>query len=217
MTQSPTPTIKDEESFFEYQSSSEESSLLSPEFQKEDLHYQLHDKMKVGTIYTPIVADVYLGTEQSDVVDKTETIVALGSVAVDTASSWNLTNHYFKAPVDGYYHFDAIIAYGIESDDMVDGKSYWAILRKNGSTSYAKACVQAAKTGAGTSGDGLNVMVSKTIELAKDEYVELIAYHDAGVNTVDILNLSTYLTVYLVGHKKGAMNIVPPPPPPPSN
>ena len=207
-----------EATFFEFLPEETKNPLQEPEFERENIHFQLHDKMKVGTIYTPILADIGLGTEQTNISSLVYTKLNLGYVITNFGKYWSTTNKRFTAPVSGYYHFDAVVAYDGGSDDLVDGKCYYAVLMKNGATILAQSCSQSAKNGTGGAGEGLYVPISKTLKLAKKDYVELFAYHNAGIDTIDVLGSNTtYLNVSLVGYEKTGMNSVPPPPSPPSN
>lgn len=142
---------------------------------------------KIIISITSIRCRAYLGTDQENISTDVFTKVLLNGETYDVGSCFS--NYKFTAPITGYYFVTGAITYY----SLVADKIYNAVLRKNNAQIIIHAA-QASRIGS------LCVAFTDIVYLLATEYLELFAYHYAGVNTVDIegQSVSTYLTISLL-------------------
>jgi len=142
------------------------------------------------TIGTTTKASAYLGTDQNDITSGTATKVQLDTESYDPGSHFDPTTNYrFTVPEAGYYQIIGCIAY----KNIVADKQYGCFIRKNGSNIFQPLLHSSHNA-------FLMVTATDIQYLAKDDYIELFCYHNAGVNTVDIASGShrTYLSIHIL-------------------
>lgn len=136
----------------------------------------------------PMIAKckAYLNIPQPNIPHATGTKVLLDAVSFDVGGNFDLVNHRFIAPADGYYQVNGAVRYGSVTVD----KRYYVMLSKNGS-SQAQSIGHSAETG------NVAPSVSDIIYLEKNQYVELFVYHTGGVDAVDLVEAdqNTFLSV----------------------
>jgi len=141
-----------------------------------------------------VVCRAYLSSNQADLVDGVWTKVNLNSVTYDLGGNFDTSSNYrFDAPVSGLYQ----VLGKIDLINTIANKNYAVSIYVNGSS------VVHAHTNIGAATDEVDVEVNDLIFLNKDDYVELYAQSNAGVNTVDIDSDSehTFLVVRLVNRE----------------
>ena len=134
-------------------------------------------------------ARAYLTTSQLDIPHATFTKVLLDGETYDVGG--NFSNYKFTAPVAGYYLIMGKIGYLYTS--VVADKIYGAVIRIN-NIDKGQHIVSAAVA------SFLDVTTFNLLYLNVNDYVELFAYHEAGVNTIDIAGgvIETFLCVSAV-------------------
>lgn len=148
---------------------------------------QLFDLTKA--IQTTAKARAYLSSDQLNIPNETGTPVQLNAETYDPGG--NFASYEFTAPVPGYYLIRGQISY--KSSSVVADKRYGAFLRVNGaSVTAAIAHSSHANT--------VSVPVMDIRYVAQGETIDLMAYHWAGVGTVDIYGQEwyTFLTIHLI-------------------
>jgi len=139
-------------------------------------------------------AKVYLSENQLDIVSgATWTLVNYDSELLDIGSNFNTTTHRFVVPVPGFYHVQFL---GVWIDGTVVADKVWrTIIREGGDTYYNQSLVHSSSTGE------VRNASSDVIKFAKDDYIEILVQHNAGVDTPDLrgsLIDYTNLLIYLV-------------------
>ena len=136
----------------------------------------------------------YLGLSgiQYDIPNETYTVVELDQIPSDFNDGIeNSVNHRITPGVAGFYAISAIIAFF----DLVADKRYEASIELNGSTSIQATCSQASITG----NEQLSCPISiPCYYLSATDYLELVAWHRAGVDTININPSFTFLAVQRV-------------------
>jgi len=150
---------------------------------------QIKDGVGVYTDKAPkinVKARAYLSAAQEDLVSDVFTKILLDAEDYDTGSDFDVGNHEFVVPIDGYY----LITFGVRFDNVVVNKNYQVSIFI-GETGKFYARNQAAIA------DDVLVSGSDIMNLSAGEKVSLRAYHNAGVNTVDIYG-SPYYTMMAI-------------------
>lgn len=127
---------------------------------------------------------------QDDIPNLTATKVILGTEDYDWGANFdNITNYRFTAPYAGFYQVKVQIRY----TSVVADKTYYCDVRKN-NVGRITSISQSSCT------DNLTVAAVDCVQLAKGDYLEVFAYHNAGVGTVDIAGgpQNTFMSVYLM-------------------
>lgn len=137
------------------------------------------------------LARVYRNAAQENIANTTATKVELNAEIIDTGDNFDsTTNHRYVAPIGGYYRVSGTILY----TSVVTDKTYEARILRNG-TLKASAANHSSST------DDISVNVSDLIYMSAGQYLELYSYHNAGVNTVDIVGSAsskTFMSVEFV-------------------
>jgi len=127
--------------------------------------------------------------DQEDIAHDTLTKVELNAKEYDPEGYFDsAVNYRFTAPCPGFYQVNASIRYA----NVVADKRYDCVVRRNGFTRITGIAHTALV-------HDLTVGASQRIYLAEGDYVELWAYHTAGVGTVDILKdiNNTFMSIFL--------------------
>jgi len=146
---------------------------------------------KEALFHNNYMARAYLSANQFDVPNNTGTLVNLNAESYDPGNNFNTANHRYVAPVAGYYVIHGQVTY--LTGTVVADKRYDARLYLNGAESGG-AILASPTTGYASPN------FTDCLHLAANDYVELFCFHQAGVNTVDILGNTnwTFLTVMLL-------------------
>jgi len=150
---------------------------------------ELQDK-KVDTDLMGYKARVHLSADQLNISSGAATKVLLDTEDYDPGGNFDsVTNYRFIAPVSGYYQ---VIA-GIRYENLVADKPYYCMVKRSGTVILRSLC-HTASTSEVASG------CSDVVYLTAGQYLELFAYHVAGVDTVDIDGdpADTYMSVHLL-------------------
>jgi len=134
----------------------------------------------------------YLSADQENIVDSTATVVALDSEAFDVGSDFDTGNNKFIAPVTGYYEIHAQIKY----KNIVANEMYYGMVTKDFGGVGETELLRGRQVAGGVAG-GLIITTSGLIYLTAGEEIKLIAYVNAGVDTVDIA--SSQSKTFLMG------------------
>jgi len=151
----------------------------------------------IDTGYDFAAAGIRVGMRIKNTTDTTYTYitaVAVGDLTLRddifvNGENWEVQAARFIAPVDGNY----LIAGRCRYASVVADKVYYCTLLKNG-TSYVHGITHSS------SAFYVSPMVTDIIYLLADDFVEMVAYHEAGVNTVDVFwgEGNTFLSVHLL-------------------
>ena len=135
------------------------------------------------------LARAYLNANQLNLTSGAWTEVDLDSESYDPGSNFNTTTHAFTAPIAGYYLVVGKITY----TQVVADKEYVIGIYLN-SALYALARSHSALA------SNLDVFFSDIVLLSKDDVVELYAWQNSGVNTVDVQGGAddTFLAIHLL-------------------
>lgn len=119
---------------------------------------------------------VFLSATQSNIANATFTKVEFDSVDFDTGDNYdNETNFRYTVPSAGMYFISADLHW----IDVVASKRFATEIRKNGARykfeSYNSSFADAVTSHA-----------DAVMSLAADDYIEIFAYHDSGVDTPDL-------------------------------
>lgn len=140
-------------------------------------------------IYHNVGARAYLSSSQLNIVTSTYTKVLLGSETYDLNDDF--ADYKFVAPVAGYYVVNAQNGWG----GLTVNKFYRTVIYKNGAKIATGCNVPSLAT-------TITVPVFTICHLDATDYIELYAYHNAGVNTPDIYGDAngdwTYMEVFLL-------------------
>ena len=146
-------------------------------------------KQLYGFTATNIKASAYRSFEQSDIPTDTWIQVQLDSEIYDPGN--NFADYKFIVPVNGIYSVKALVTF----KSVVASKSYMAGVKHN--TVYKIAGrVHSSFV------DWVSPFISRDIKAQVGDTFGLYAYHNAGVNTVDIVGdaggLYTFMTVHIL-------------------
>lgn len=122
----------------------------------------------------------YLGANQLNIANITDTTVNLDTVDFDTGNDFDTVNHYFVAPRDGYY--------------LIYGSLRWSSCTVN-KLYYVKIFVNAAAVAINVQYANYTVHVIPVTDLqllATGDQISLVAYHNTGAATPDLDGLQTY-------------------------
>jgi len=131
---------------------------------------------------------VALSAEQSNIAADTATKVLLDSEIFDTGGDF--ASYKFVAPVTAKYLIHGVVTW--VSGSVIADKLFVTMLYVDGAAQAAQNSKHSRTT------NTLSVEVSDLINLAKDSYVELYAYHFAGANTPDIAPSTTYMSIHMI-------------------
>jgi len=136
---------------------------------------------------TPSKARAYLTTANQVIESSTPTKVTLNAESYDVNSEFDIvTNYRFTAKIAGYYISTGLVTFAA----TLDTKIYIAQIYVNG----ALKCSAANYAG---DTDGVGISISDIFYLAIGEYVELYAYHVAGINQELLLGSNySYLSIH---------------------
>lgn len=157
-------------------------------------HYLAYTKgsQKEALFHNTHMARAWLGADQANIEDQTYTKVNLDTESFDPGNNFDTTNHKYTAPVAGYY----VVAYGVlwKDSNLVADKRYSCKLYKNGA-GYSLVIAHASFAHY-ISNFGVDVL-----HLNASDYLELYAYHNAGVNNIIIRGTDeayTFLSIALL-------------------
>ena len=140
-------------------------------------------------ISTLMKARAYLSADQLNISSGVATKVLLDTESYDLGD--NFASYKFVAPITGYYQVNAGVRY--VSASVVADERYFCIIRRNGVNAVSGV-------GHAAVADAVLPTCSDVLYLAAEQYLELFAYHVAGVDTVDIDGgtAHTYMSVHLL-------------------
>ena len=147
----------------------------------------LVDGVHVSEIGKP-AGGLYLVSDQLNIPNVTATLVELDNEIPDFGDGIeNKVTHRITPAVAGFYMIIGQLTYS----SVVADHNYMATIRRDGSAELAKSIIHAA------SADDLAVVTGTIAYLSDSNYIELVAYHSAGVDTVDIESAAgvTFLTL----------------------
>ena len=147
----------------------------------------LVDDVHVSEIGKP-AGGLYLVSDQLNIPNVTATLVELDNEIPDFGDGIeNKVTHRITPAVAGFYMIIGQLTYS----SVVADHNYMATIRRDGSAELAKSIIHAA------SADDLAVVTGTIAYLSDSNYIELVAYHSAGVDTVDIESAAgvTFLTL----------------------
>ncbi|MBW2673606.1 MAG: hypothetical protein JRD89_09370 [Deltaproteobacteria bacterium] len=131
-------------------------------------------------------ARAWLDGDQTGIADSTWTKINLNAKTHDIQGEFDIANHKFTAAEAGKYLAIAVIAY---KQPTVDQAVYYCSIYKNG-VHYSSTLWSPSGT------VQISTLNMDIISLAEGDYLELYAYHKAGVNqTARGLETSTFLSV----------------------
>jgi hypothetical protein len=139
-------------------------------------------------------ARVYLGTDQDDITNITDTKVNLDTESYDIGV--NFASGGFVVPVTGYYRVTGQIQY--ENTDMVADKQYAVKIFLDPLGVGSPAVALAAYSHSSVVGETLTCTISDVMELVCTDIIYLYAYQASGGNTIDIDSGFTYLAIELI-------------------
>ena len=149
-------------------------------------------------VFTPTILNIlnnykaraYLNTTQTGAVTGAFTKVNMSSESYDTNNEYNTTLYRYVVTSAGFYHIDAQITF----TNIVANKRYYVSIYKN------NVALNYAVNQSGGDTNFITVNSSDMYQLAVNDYIEMFAHHQAGIN-VDILGDSSgiysYLTIYM--------------------
>ena len=138
--------------------------------------YGLVDGVNVSEIGKP-AGGLYLVSDQLNIVNVTATLVELDNEIPDFEDGIeNKVTHRITPAVAGFYMITGQLKYS----SVVADHNYMAMIRRDGAVELAKSIIHAA------SAEDLAVVTGTIAYLSDSNYIELVAYHSAGVDTVDI-------------------------------
>jgi len=145
----------------------------------------------VSKFINPFKARAYRSTEQSNIPNNTWTKVLVNAISFDPGDNVDIVNSRIIVPLPGYYLIIGVILW--KSGTVVADHGYYTGIFKNGALQIQDGA-QSSST--------LAIMSSlaSILYLSENDYIELYAWHNAGVNTVDIYGSSetTYITMHLL-------------------
>jgi len=138
---------------------------------------------------TSAKARAYLSANQEDISHNTSTKVLLNGTSFDPSSIFAANKFTIKVP--GYYYTTGHIRYLKAS--VVADKAYYVGIWKNGAAIIWHG-VHASLT------SKVDANVTDCVHLNVDDYLELYAHHEAGVDTIDVEAGSdkTFFTAHLL-------------------
>ena len=152
---------------------------------------RLADKRIKQAIATTAKEKVYLDADQENIIHQTWTLVNVNTVVYDIGNNFDTVNHRFVTSMPGYY----LIIGNISWKSLVADKQYITGIYTDGS-------LKAVTRAIAPTGDQYISSSCSTIEyIAKSKNIELKGYHNAGVDTIDIMGGSatyTYIAVHLL-------------------
>jgi len=145
---------------------------------------------KVDTDYSmPYKARAYLADDQLNIADTTLTIVEFANEHYDPGADFNVGTYSYVCPVTGYYLIKGQITY----TNLVVNKRYYAYIRVDGASRTAHLA-HAAIT------ENLSIPITDVIFCNAGEEIQLGAYLNTGVGTVDIKGDANGWFTHLVVH-----------------
>ena len=139
--------------------------------------------------YHGVGCNAYLGTAMTNITNNTLTNVLLDTETYDLDGGFSTSAWRYVPPVDGYY-----LCYGqIYWSGITATQEYETFLRKNGTITIAYGKGHSSTT------DTLVTNAFTIVPLVGGtDYVRLVARHQAGVNTPDIVATYTYMVIHLL-------------------
>ena len=155
--------------------------------------------MHTQVVYAPAFqkpsGGMYLSTDQLNLVSGSTTLVILDSIFTSFVDGIeDVINHRIVINKSGLYFVFGSIGF----INMVDSRVYGCTLHRNGNASPFAEDIFPYHAPA--TGSGFTVSTGRVIHLDLGDYVDLRAYHLAGVNTIDITDAQqrTFLIVQRV-------------------
>jgi microcystin-dependent protein len=141
-------------------------------------------------IINPYKARVYKATNSAGLATGTWTKVAFANETYDTNNNFDSTTNYrYVAPVAGYYQVNASVTF----TTLTANKRYCiAIYKTSGAGPYSTNFNQS-----GSTTDFISAGISDLVPLAVNDYIEIFAIHEAGVNTPVIYGEATGAYTFL--------------------
>lgn len=151
-----------------------------------------NDILAETTMKTQCKMRAYLSADQLDIPSGTWTKVLLDAETYDVGSDFDIENHKFIAPQNGYYLLIGSIQW--KGSSVVADKRYYVGFKKNNTTFITLGNFHAADA------NTLTPAISDIVYLAQNDYIELYGFHAAGVDTVDIggYENGTFLCAHLL-------------------
>lgn len=136
-------------------------------------------------------ARAYLSAEQSNIPNDTLTKINLNTESYDTGGNFDTAAYKFVTPRPGFYDIKGQVRW--KTGTVVADKSYLCAIYYDSSLIVSNT-VHSASTGV------LDTHTSDTQYFEGNKDIELYCWHNAGVDTVDIVHGSqkTYLAVHLL-------------------